>query len=112
VGLAVVIPKGLFPQQDTGMLLGITEAAPDISFPAMMDRQRAVADVVRGDPDVVTVAAFIGADGTNPTLNNGRLSIRLKPREERRADAGEIMDRREPPQPDAVPVHDGGRRPG
>jgi multidrug efflux pump len=91
--LAFVIPKGLFPQQDTGMLLGITEAPPDISFPAMMDRQRAAADVIRQDPDVATVSSFIGADGTNPTLSSGRLSITLKSRDDRKADAQAIIDR-------------------
>jgi len=91
--LAVAIPKGLFPQQDTGMLLGITEAPPDVSFAAMMDRQRAVAEIVRADPDVATVSSFIGADGTNPTLSTGRLAIQLKPRDKRSADAQQIMDR-------------------
>jgi multidrug efflux pump len=91
--LALAIPKGLFPQQDTGMLLGITEAPPDVSFAAMRTRQQAVADVIRGDPDVATVASFIGADGTNPTLSTGRLSIALRPREERHADAQAIIDR-------------------
>jgi multidrug efflux pump len=93
VVLAVVTPKGLFPQQDTGLLLGVTEAAPDISFAAMSERQRAAADAVLTDPDVATVASFIGADGTNPTLNTGRLSIRLKPRTQRQANAQQIMDR-------------------
>jgi multidrug efflux pump len=91
--LAVGIPKGLFPQQDTGMLLGITEAPPDVSFSAMMGRQQAVADIIRADPDVDTVSSFIGADGTNPTLSTGRLSISLKPRDDRHADAQEIIDR-------------------
>jgi multidrug efflux pump len=91
--LAVMIPKGLFPQQDTGMLLGITEAPPDVSFAAMRQRQMAVADVIRADPDVAAVASFIGADGTNPTLSTGRLSIALRPREERHADAQAIIDR-------------------
>jgi multidrug efflux pump len=91
--LAWVIPKGLFPQQDTGMLLGVTEAAPDISFAAMSERQRAVADVIRTDPDVATVASFIGADGTNPTLSSGRLSITLRPRKQRHADAQAVIDR-------------------
>ena len=100
----------------------------------MIERQRAVADVVRADPDVATVSSFIGADGTNPTLNNGRLAIALKPRDKRARDAQQIIDRigarlrdvggitrlpagcpgpanREPRQPDAVPVHDRGRRP-
>jgi multidrug efflux pump len=91
--LAFVVPKGLFPAQDTGLLLGITEAPVDVSFPAMSDRQRAVADVIRQDPDVLNVSSFIGADGTNPTLSSGRLSITLKPRDQRRANAQEIMDR-------------------
>jgi multidrug efflux pump len=91
--LAVVIPKGLFPQQDTGMLLGITEAPIDTSFPAMAERQQAVVDVIRVDPDVENVASFIGADGTNPTLSSGRLSITLKNREQRHSDAQAIIDR-------------------
>jgi len=83
VSLAVFIPKGFFPQQDTGLIIGVTEAALDVSFPRMMDRQRAVADVVTRDPDVLAVASFIGADGTNQTPNSGRLSITLKPRGQR-----------------------------
>jgi multidrug efflux pump len=94
--LAVLIPKGFFPQQDTGLIVGVTEAPPDISFSRMMERQRAVADVVRADPDVVSVSSFIGADGTNATLNSGRLSIALKPREERGASADEIIARIQP----------------
>jgi multidrug efflux pump len=91
--LAFAVPKGLFPQQDTGLLLGVTEAPPDVSFVSMSERQRAAADVVRADPDVASVASFIGADGTNPTLNAGRLSIALKPHAERHASAQEIIDR-------------------
>ncbi|MEO5767245.1 MAG: multidrug efflux RND transporter permease subunit [Polyangia bacterium] len=81
--LAVLIPKGFFPQQDTGLIIGVSEAALDISFPRLMDRQRALADVVLADPDVQSVASFIGADGTNQTPNSGRLSITLKPRAHR-----------------------------
>jgi multidrug efflux pump len=91
--LALIVPKGLFPQQDTGLLLGVTEAPPDVSFAAMSERQQAVADVLRADPDVATVASFIGADGTNPTLNAGRVSIALKPHAERHASAQEIIER-------------------
>jgi multidrug efflux pump len=91
--LAFAVPKGLFPQQDTGLLLGVTEAPPDVSFAAMGERQQAVADVIRMDPDVASVASFIGADGTNPTLNTGRLSIALKPHAERRSNAQEIIER-------------------
>ncbi len=87
------IPKGFFPLQDTGMLQGVTEAPPDISFPEMMVRQEALVDVVRADPDVESVASFIGSDGTNPTTNSGRLSITLKSRDERHAGAPEIVRR-------------------
>jgi multidrug efflux pump len=96
VALVIFIPKGFFPQQDTGALLGVSEASGDVSFPRMMDLQRAIADVVLTDPDVETVSSFIGSDGTNPTTNSGRLSITLKPREKRGATAPEIMARLEP----------------
>ena len=92
VSLAAFIPKGFFPQQDTGLIIGVSEAALDVSFPRMMDRQRALADVVLGDPDVRAVSSFIGADGTNQTPNSGRLSITLKPREQR-AGINEIIAR-------------------
>jgi multidrug efflux pump len=94
--LAVLVPKGFFPQQDTGALLGVSEAAPDVSFPKMMDLQRALADVILGDPDVQNVASFIGSDGTNPTTNSGRISITLKPLAERSASADEIVARLQP----------------
>ena len=87
------VPKGFFPLQDTGMLQGVTEGPPDLSFPEMCDRQQALVDVVRADPDVASVASFIGADGINPTTNSGRLSITLKPREARAADAAAIIRR-------------------
>ncbi|HET9752878.1 MAG TPA: efflux RND transporter permease subunit, partial [Myxococcales bacterium] len=91
--LAVVIPKGFFPQQDTGLIVGVSEASPDASFTRMMDRQRALADVILEDPDVAGLASFIGADGTNPTTNSGRFNITLKPRSERSASAAEIIER-------------------
>jgi len=93
VVMAVAIPKGFFPVQDTGLVLGITEAAPDVSFPAMMARQQELAEAVLHDPDVASVASFIGADGTNATTNSGRLSIALRPRADRRDSATEIIDR-------------------
>jgi multidrug efflux pump len=96
IGMAVYVPKGFFPQQDTGALLGVTEASPDVSFPKMMELQRAAADVVLKDPDVQSVASFIGSDGTNPTTNSGRLSITLKPREERASSADAIVARLTP----------------
>src|SRR3954462_9655169 len=94
--LAVVIPKGFFPLQDTGLLVGVTEAGPDVSFPRMLGLQQQLAEVALSDPDVASVASFIGADGTNPTSNSGRLSITLKPRKERGASAQEIIDRLRP----------------
>jgi multidrug efflux pump len=94
--LAVLVPKGFFPQQDTGSLLGVSEAAPDVSFTKMMDLQRSVADVILQDPDVQNVASFIGSDGTNPTTNSGRLSITLKPLAERSSSADEIVARLQP----------------
>jgi multidrug efflux pump len=94
--MALDIPKGFFPQQDTGAILGVSEAAPDVSFPRMMDLQRQLADVVLSDPDVQSVASFIGSDGTNPTTNSGRLSITLKNGDQRSASATEIIARLEP----------------
>ena len=91
--LALVIPKGFFPVQDTGALVGISEGPPDASFESMMSRQSALAEAVMTEPDVATVASFIGADGTNPTANSGRLTISLKPRAERSASAEEIIAR-------------------
>ena len=91
--LYVLVPKGLLPQQDTGLLIGTTDAAQDISFPAMLTLQRAVTDVVRRDPDVERVAAFVGAGTVNSTPNTGRLYIVLKPRESRKAGVGQIITR-------------------
>ncbi len=91
--LAVIIPKGFFPQQDTGALMGVTEAPPDVSFTRMSQLQQQAAAIVLEDPDVESVASFIGADGTNATTNSGRLSITLKPRKDRDARADEITRR-------------------
>jgi multidrug efflux pump len=91
--LAAVVPKGFFPQQDTGLIQAVTEGPADISFRALMDRQRAVSEAVLQDPDVASVASFIGADGTNQTPNSGRLSIALRPRGQRRDGAGRIAER-------------------
>jgi len=91
--LAIIIPKGFFPLQDTGLIVGVTEAGPDVSFSRMMGLQQSLAEVALQDPDIASVASFIGADGTNPTANSGRLSITLKPRKDRDASAQEIIDR-------------------
>jgi hydrophobe/amphiphile efflux-1 (HAE1) family protein len=91
--LYVVVPKGLLPQQDTGTIIGVTDAAQSISFRAMSARQRQIAELVQQDPDVESVTSFVGIGTINPTLNTGRLSINLKPRDRRTASAGEIIDR-------------------
>jgi multidrug efflux pump len=93
VFLYVAIPKGFFPVQDTGLIQGISEASPSISFAAMAQRQQALAAAVLKDPDVVSLSSFIGVDGTNPTLNTGRFLINLKPRDERRTSASDVIRR-------------------
>ncbi|WP_295442820.1 MdtB/MuxB family multidrug efflux RND transporter permease subunit [uncultured Thiodictyon sp.] len=95
VVLYIVIPKGFFPVQDTGLIQGISEASQSISFPAMAERQQALARVVLQDPAVASVSSFIGVDGTNTTLNSGRLLIDLKPREQRPS-ASEVIRRLQP----------------
>ncbi|HVT31165.1 MAG TPA: efflux RND transporter permease subunit [Rhodanobacteraceae bacterium] len=83
IALYILIPKGLLPEQDTGLVTGVVEADQNIAFPAMEERTKAVAAALRAVPDVAGVAAFIGAGSINPTLNQGQLSIVLKPRSER-----------------------------
>jgi hydrophobe/amphiphile efflux-1 (HAE1) family protein len=94
--LYVVIPKGFFPQQDTGFIVAVSEAAQDISFPAMLERQNRLIDIVRADPGVDGVMSAVGTGGINSTINNGRIFINLKPRNERDASASEIIDRLRP----------------
>ena len=91
--LYVVVPKGFFPVQDTGIIQGITEAGQSVSFPAMAERQQAVAEVVLKDPAVAGLSSFIGVDGTNATLNTGRMMISLKPLAERDASASQVIRR-------------------
>ena len=93
IWLYIIIPKGLLPQQDTGLIVGETDAAQSISFKAMVERQRLIAEIVRKDPDVVNVASFVGAGTVNATANTGHLYINLKPRDQRKASASEIIDR-------------------
>ena len=90
--LFVVIPKGFFPTQDTGLIIGTSEASQDISFAQMAKHQLALGRVVSSDPDVANVAMYIGANG-NQTQNNGRMFITLKPLDERKASATQIIDR-------------------
>jgi multidrug efflux pump len=91
--LYIVIPKGFFPVQDTGLIQGISEAAQSISFSEMGERQRALADVILKDPDVDNLSSFIGVDGTNITLNSGRFLISLKPHSTRTANVTDIIKR-------------------
>ena len=93
VWLYVIVPKGFFPVQDTGVILGISEAPQSISFPGMAERQQALARVILQDPAVESLSSFIGVDGTNPTLNSGRILINLKPLEERKVSASEVIRR-------------------
>ena len=89
------IPKGFFPVQDTGVILGISEAPQSVSFAAMAERQQALARVILKDPAVESLSSFIGIDGTNTTLNSGRIQINLKPLAERDVQ----RERRHPPAP-------------
>ena len=91
--LYLLIPKGFFPAQDTGVLLAITEAPQTVSFPTMVDRQRALASALLEDPAVESLSSFIGVDGTNTTLNSGRMYLNLKPLGERGATAHDILTR-------------------
>jgi multidrug efflux pump len=94
--LYVIVPKGFFPVQDTGVILGISDAPQNISFQAMSERQQALARVILKDPDVASLSSFIGVDGTNLTLNSGRIQINLKPRSEPNSTASEIIRRLQP----------------
>src|SRR5207302_4213547 len=91
--LYVLVPKGFFPVQDTGVLIGISEAPQSVSFNAMAERQQALARVILQDPSVDSLSSFIGVDGTNTTVNSGRIQINLKPIEERRVSASDIIRR-------------------
>ena len=93
IGLYIYIPKGLLPLQDTGLIVGVTDAPQSISFKAMVERQRVVAEIVQKDQDVVSVASFVGAGTVNPTMNTGRLYLNLKPRDQRKATVSEIIAR-------------------
>ncbi len=91
--LYLLIPKGFFPVQDTGAIQGISEAAQTISFPAMAEKQQLLARVILKDPAVESLSSFIGVDGTNTTLNSGRILINLKPLQQRDASAVEVIRR-------------------
>ena len=96
VVLYLVVPKGFFPVQDTGVIQGISEAPQSISFRAMSERQQRLAEVILQDPAVASLSSYIGVDGDNPTLNSGRLLINLTPRAERDVSASQIIERLRP----------------
>jgi multidrug efflux pump len=91
--LYILIPKGFFPNQDTGLIQGVSEAGESISYAAMADRQQALAVAILTDPDVQSLSSFIGVDGNNVTINSGRFLINLKPRGERSASVGDVIAR-------------------
>jgi len=95
--LYIFVPKGFFPVQDTGVILGISEAPQNISFTAMSQRQQQLAKIILQDKDVASLSSFIGIDGTNLTLNSGRIQINLKPRDDRSSTASEIIRRLQGP---------------
>ena len=95
IALYVLIPKGFFPLQDTGVILGITEGPQTVSFGTMAERQQSLARAILEEPTVESLTSFIGVDGTNTTLNSGRMYINLKPLGDRLVGAGDIIRRLE-----------------
>jgi multidrug efflux pump len=93
IWLYIIVPKGFFPVQDTGVITGITDAPESISFAAMAQRQQALAAAILKDKDVESLSSFIGVDGTNMTPNSGRIQINLKPRDDRDDDVSTIIKR-------------------
>jgi multidrug efflux pump len=93
VYLYMIVPKGFFPVQDTGVILGISEAPQSTSFTAMAELQQKLTKVILRDPGVESLSSFIGVDGTNTTMNSGRIQINLKPLEERQTSASDIIRR-------------------
>jgi multidrug efflux pump len=96
VVLYIVVPKGFFPVQDTGVILGISEAPQSVSFAAMAERQQALAQVILQDPAVESLSSFIGIDGTNTTVNTGRILVNLKPLAVRVVSASQVIHRLQP----------------
>jgi multidrug efflux pump len=96
VYLYMIVPKGFFPVQDTGVILGISEGPENVSFASMAERQQKLARVILDDPDVASLSSFIGIDGTNTTQNSGRIQINLKPHEDRDVTASDVIRRLQP----------------
>jgi multidrug efflux pump len=95
-GLYIIVPKGFFPVQDTGVILGVSEAPEDVSFDSMSARQQQLAAEILKDPDVASLSSFIGIDGTNTTENTGRIQINLKPHDQRSTSASDVIRRLQP----------------
>ncbi|MHC5827643.1 MAG: efflux RND transporter permease subunit, partial [Nostoc sp.] len=91
VYLFVIVPKGFIPTEDTGQLMANTKAAQDISFDDMRRHQQRVVDIIRKDPNIDAVDSIVGASGPNGSVNGGRITIRLKPRDQRQLSADEII---------------------
>jgi multidrug efflux pump len=91
--LYIIIPKGFFPLQDTGVIQAISDAPQSVSYAAMAERQQQLASLILKDPDVDSLSSFIGVDGTNTTLNSGRILINLKTHDRRKSDIGTVMQR-------------------
>ncbi len=96
VYLYVIVPKGLFPVQDTGVILGVSQAPESVSFDAMAERQQKLTRVILQDGDVASLSSFIGIDGTNVTENSGRIQINLKPHNQRNSTASDVIRRLQP----------------
>jgi len=94
--LYIYVPKGFFPVQDTGLILGVSQAPQTVSFAAMAQRQQSLVDAILKDSAVASVSSFIGIDGTNTTLNSGRIQINLKPLSERKLSASDVIRRLQP----------------
>ncbi|HZM11604.1 MAG TPA: multidrug efflux RND transporter permease subunit [Candidatus Limnocylindrales bacterium] len=93
IWLYILVPKGFFPIQDTGVIMGISDAPESVSFASMAERQVRLAAAILKDPDVASLSSFIGVDGTNTTPNSGRFQINLKPKDERNDDVSAIIKR-------------------
>jgi len=94
--LYIIVPKGFFPVQDTGVIQGISQAPQNVSFPAMAQRQQELGKIILEDPAVQSLSSFVGIDGTNTTVNSGRILINLKPLDERKVSISDIIRRLEP----------------
>ncbi|SEC71978.1 multidrug efflux RND transporter permease subunit [Bradyrhizobium erythrophlei] len=94
--LYVLIPKGFFPQQDTGFIVAVSESSQDVSYPAMLERQSQLERILLADPGIDGVMSAVGVGGVNQTMNNGRMFVNLKPRDQRDANASQIIDRLRP----------------